>query len=62
MKPIEITFAFLGEEYKARFWKNNYVNNNNLYIGILTWNEEYKYWEPWGDLTVNIPLTTSLVG
>lgn len=52
--PIEITFVFFGKEYKARFWKNNYLNNNNTYIGILTWDEQYKYWEPWGDLTVNL--------
>ena len=55
MKPIEITFNFLGEEYKARFWKSNYMNNGNLYIGIVTWDEENEYFEPWCDLTVNLP-------
>ena len=56
-QPIEITFTFFGETYKARFWKNNYVNNKNLYIGIVTWDEEYECWEPWGDLTVNLGVT-----
>lgn len=54
-QPIEITFTFFGVKYKARFFKNNYMNNNNLYIGIVTWNKEYECWESWGDLTVNLP-------
>ena len=54
MNPIEITFKFLDEEHKARFWKSNYLHNNGLYIGIVTWDEEYECWEPWGDLTVNL--------
>ena len=54
MKPIEIIFKSYDEEYKARFWRNNYSDNGNLYVGIITWDEEYKYWEPWGDLTVNL--------
>lgn len=51
---VEITFGFLGETYKARFEKSEYANNGNLYIGVATWDEEYEYWEPWCDLTVNL--------
>ena len=53
-KPIEIEFEFLGKTRKARFHKNTYANNGNLYVGVLTWDEEYEYWEPWSDLTTNL--------
>lgn len=52
---VEITFGFLGETYTARFEKSEYANNGNLYVGVQTWDEEYEYWEPWCDLTVNLP-------
>lgn len=54
-QPIEINFTFFEEEHKARFWKSEYANNGNLYIGVVTWEEEDEYWESWGDLTVNLP-------
>lgn len=53
-KPIEIEFTFLGKKHTAQFHKNTYVNNGNLYIGVLAWDEEYEYWEHWSDLTVNL--------
>ena len=55
-KPIEITFRFFDEEYKARFWKSEYANNGNLYIGVVYWDEEDECWMPWGDLTVNLDM------
>ena len=54
MRPIEIIFKGYNEEYKARFYKDNYVDNGNLYIGIMTWNKKLETWEFWGDLTVNL--------
>ncbi len=54
MKPIEINFSFLGETYKARFCRNEYFNEN-LYVGVTYWDEEFECWMPWGDLTVNLP-------
>ena len=54
-KPIEITFKFFDEEHRARFYKSEYMNNGNLYIGIVTWNEDYDEWKPWDDLTTNFP-------
>ena len=54
-QPIEITFKFFDAEHKARFLSSTYVNNGNLYIGVRTYDEEYEYWEPWCDLTVNLP-------
>lgn len=31
---------------------DKYVENDNLYVGIISWDEGYP--EPWGDLTVNL--------
>lgn len=53
-KPIEITFKFFDKEYRARFWKSEYLNNGSLYIGVVHWDEECNSWMPWGDLTVNL--------
>lgn len=55
MKPIEITFKFFDEEHRARFYKSEYIVGRNLYIGVVTWNEENEYWESWGNLTTNLP-------
>lgn len=55
MKPIEISFEFFGKKYNARFRKSSYVNGGNLYIGVVIWEEDGEYWEPWCDLTVNLP-------
>ena len=57
---IEVKFNAYGEEHTARFFKDNYQNNGNLFIGVLTWNEEWKFWEAWSDLTVNIPPYVSM--
>lgn len=60
MKTIEIIFEAYGEKHRARFFESKYMNNKTLYVGVLTWDEECQYWESWGDLTVNLPGTTSL--
>lgn len=54
-KPIEIEFNFLGETHTARFFRDEYANNGSLYVGVITYDEEYKEWEHWSDLTVNLP-------
>ena len=56
MKPIEINFKFYDETHRARFWKDNYVDNGNLYVGVTYWDEEFEDWMPWGDLTVNLDI------
>lgn len=53
---IEITFNAYGETHKARFEKSEYANNRNLYVGVQTWDDDYEYWEPWCDLTVNLDI------
>lgn len=40
-----------GNEYPMTFNLNNYKNNGNLYIGMITNTEGYD--EHWSDLTVN---------
>ena len=55
MNLIEIDFKFFDEEHKARFYKSKYANNGNLYVGVITWDEEFDDWCDWGDLTVNLP-------
>lgn len=53
--PIEISFKFFDEERVARFWKSEYANNGNTYIGIVVWNEDDNSWVIWDDLTINFP-------
>lgn len=53
--PIEITvYTRWNEDKKFRFSKGNYMNNNNLYVAVMSWDEEDKYWENYSDLTVNL--------
>lgn len=46
---------FLGTNYEVRFHTNHYANNNNLYIGLYSKDED-DYWEPFADVTVNLPM------
>ena len=41
-----------GADHPVTFKTSNYANNNNLYIGIVCWDEGFP--EPWSDLTVNL--------
>ena len=34
---------------------NNYHYGDRLYVGLLCWDNDYKYWEPLTTITVNIP-------
>lgn len=43
-----------GTTIPVTFRKSNYVENNNLYIGIVCWDEGFP--EPWSDLTVNLSI------
>jgi hypothetical protein len=46
-----------GEENDAVLCLDSYTNNGRIYIGLLTFDKEMEYWEPWCDITVNIPMT-----
>lgn len=41
-----------GSEHEITFTIDRYANNNNLYIGMVCWDDGYA--EPWSDLTVNL--------
>jgi len=51
MDKIMLNTRF-GTTIPVTFRKSNYVDNNNLYIGIVCWDEGFP--EPWSDLTVNL--------
>lgn len=41
-----------GKSRPMTFTINSYRENNNLYIGLVTWEDGYP--EPWSNLTVNL--------
>ena len=41
-----------GMEYEVTINKTNYTNGN-LAIQLMSYDEEYDFWEPYGNLTVN---------
>lgn len=50
-KKLVFKTRYSGET-PVTFEKGNYLNNNNLYIGVIAWDEGYP--EPWCDMTVNL--------
>lgn len=54
---LKHTNAWSGEEMDAVLCMDKYTNNGRLYIGLVTFDKEMEYWEPWCDITVNIPMT-----
>lgn len=45
-----------GKEHQITLDLSNYVDNNNLFVGLVCWEDIGKgeYPEPWSDLTVNL--------
>lgn len=43
-----------GEDHPILFYTDQYSENNNLYVGMVTMEDGYP--EPWGDLTVNLDM------
>ncbi len=60
MKTIAYNNPWDNEEMKACFVTDRYRTGSRIYIGMLTWNEEYSFYEPWWDITVNIPYVGKL--
>lgn len=60
MKTLEYASPWTGEIMKACFTTDRYVDGNGIYIGLLTYNDEYEFYEPWCDITVNIPYSAKL--
>lgn len=46
---------YFGNEETVFFETDTYANNKRLYVGLMGFNEEFKYPEPYCDVTVNIP-------
>jgi hypothetical protein len=44
--------TIFGKSIPVTFRKSTYLDYNNLYIGLVSWEDGYP--EPWGDLTVNL--------
>lgn len=44
-----------GTEYNIKFYKSQYASNGRLYIGCMCEDEEYGGFEPYCDVTVNLP-------
>lgn len=51
-----------GDEYNIKFYKANYSNNGRLYIGCMCEDKEYGGFEPYCDVTVNLPQYTLAKG
>lgn len=47
-----LTLYRYGKEHPVTFNLDNYSQNGNLYVGLITHEEGYP--EPWSDLTVNL--------
>ena len=41
-----------GKDHPITFRLDHYADNDNLYVGMITWEEDWP--EPWSDLTVNL--------
>ena len=41
------------QDYEVKIEKSTYFTNGNLAVYLLSYDEEYKCWEPYGSLTVN---------
>ena len=47
-----LTLNAWGKNHPITFRLSRYADNNNLYVGMITWEEGWP--EPWSDLTVNL--------
>ncbi len=39
----------------AALVRSEYGNNGRMYLGLYTRDDECDFWEPWSDVTVNLP-------
>lgn len=43
------------EEMDVSLTTDRYVHGNGLYVGMYYFDEEDQFWEPWADISVNLP-------
>lgn len=50
-------FSFYDVEHEGRLIVNHYCSNGGLYLGIecFTKDGEFEYWEPYCDVSTNLP-------
>ena len=41
------------KEYEVKIEESRYMNNGNLAISLMCYDDEFNFWEPYGRLTVN---------
>ena len=49
-----LTYNSYGTEYKIKLQLTTYQDNGNLALCATCYDEEYKFWEPFGTFTVNL--------
>lgn len=52
---LKFTSPYTGNQMDAMLIRDAYADNGRLFLGLKTYNEEDKFWEPWCDITVNLP-------
>lgn len=52
---LKMNNPYSGEAMDICFTTDSYVNNGRPYVGILCKEAGEDFWEPWSDLTVNLP-------
>ena len=45
---------YSGETMNVMFQTSKYTYNGRPYIGLMSFDEEFEFWEPWCDVTVNL--------
>lgn len=54
MKTIKWTWKEFNKKYDLYLTLNNYINNGNLYVGIMYYDKEIEDYDLFSDLTINI--------
>ena len=52
---LKFTSPYTGVTMNAGLTRNAYSNNGRLFLGLMTFDMDDYFWEPWCDLTVNLP-------
>ena len=55
MKELILKDPWTGEDMKAMLSTGKYSNNHRMFLSVLTWDNEWEFWEPWCNITVNLP-------
>lgn len=62
---LKFTNPYSGREMDVALVRDQYVEGSRLYVGLWAFDAEENFWEPWSEITVNLPgetLTDELCG